>query len=177
MGCQRGHDGQGTSSTESDLSMLSSSGISSVESSLTELMVRCYSLVLLKCHNDSNNADLQQSLNMSGSSNSGVSTPSVNPFSNQGLQQQLSYQQQQALQNSKLQAALQQNGLAQLGSLTGNDMSPQSLQTLQTNLQNLQELANLQNLQAWQNLRNLQSLQAIIIFVKSRLSYSLHLFI
>lgn len=140
MGCQRGHDGQGTSSTESDLSMLSSSGISSVESSLTELM---------------------QSLNMSGSSNSGVSTPSVNPFSNQGLQQQLSYQQQQALQNSKLQAALQQNGLAQLGSLTGNDMSPQSLQTLQTNLQNLQELANLQNLQAWQNLRNLQSLQAI----------------
>lgn len=39
MGCQRGHDGQGTSPTESDLSMLSSSGISSVESSLTELMV------------------------------------------------------------------------------------------------------------------------------------------
>lgn len=40
MGCQRGHDGQGTSPTESDLSMLSSSGISSVESSLSELMVK-----------------------------------------------------------------------------------------------------------------------------------------
>ena len=40
MGCQRGHDGQGASPTESDLSMLSSSGISSVESSLTELMVK-----------------------------------------------------------------------------------------------------------------------------------------
>ena len=39
MGCQRGADVQGTSPAESDLSMLSSSGISSVESSLTELMV------------------------------------------------------------------------------------------------------------------------------------------
>lgn len=100
---------------------------------------------------------------MSGSSVSGTS-PGVNPFSSQGLQ--LSYQQQQqALQNSKLQAsfqaALQQSGLAQLGNLTGSDMSPQSLQTLQTNLQNLQELANLQNLQTWQNLRNLQSLQVV----------------
>lgn len=164
MGCQRGHDGQGASPTESDLSMLSSSGISSVESSLTELMVKplvAYVwqdvvMILLTLFY------FQQSLNMSGSSTSGVSPPSVNPFSNQGLQQQLTYQQQQALQNSKLQAALQQNGLAQLGSLTGNDMSPQSLQTLQTNLQNLQELANLQNLQAWQNLRNLQSLQVIL---------------
>lgn len=101
---------------------------------------------------------------MSGSSTSGVSPSNGNPFATQGLQQQLTYQQQQALQNSKLQAALQQNGLAQLGSLTGNDMSPQSLQTLQTNLQNLQELANLQNLQAWQNLRNLQSLQVILAY-------------
>lgn len=40
MGCQgRNNDGQGTTSTESDLSMLSTSGISSVESSLNELMV------------------------------------------------------------------------------------------------------------------------------------------
>ena len=100
-------------------------------------------------------------MHMSGSSGAGVSAS--NPFAAQGLQ--LSYQQQQQLQNSRLQAtlqaALQQSGLAQLGSLTGSDMSPQSLQTLQTNLQNLQELANLQNLQAWQNLRNLQSLQAM----------------
>lgn len=105
---------------------------------------------------------------MSGSSNSGMSTsPSVNPFGNQSMQQQqLSFQQQQqALQNSKiqaqLQAALQQNGLGQLGNLTGGDMSPQSLQTLMTNVQNLQELANIQNLQNWQNYRNFQSLQVI----------------
>lgn len=105
---------------------------------------------------------------MSGNSGSGVTPNSSNPFANQGIQQQqLSYQQQQqqALQNSKLQAqlqaALQQNGLSQLGSLTGSDMSPQSLQTLMTNVQNLQELANIQNLQAWQNYRNLQSLQVI----------------
>lgn len=40
MGCQgRGNDAQGTASTESDLSMLSTSGMSSVESSLNELMV------------------------------------------------------------------------------------------------------------------------------------------
>lgn len=41
MGCQRGsHDNsQGNSTNDSDLSLLSSSGISSVESSLTELMV------------------------------------------------------------------------------------------------------------------------------------------
>jgi hypothetical protein len=105
---------------------------------------------------------------MSGSSATGVSSPTVNPFAGQGLQMSSAYQQQAVSQMQKqqqssmasLQAALQQSGLAQLGSLTGNDLSsPQSLQTLQTNLQNIQELANLQNLQNLQSLRNIQSLQ------------------
>jgi len=54
MGCGQRHDGQSTSQNESDLSMLSSSGISSVESSLSELMVRTRIIRLIQFNLTSN---------------------------------------------------------------------------------------------------------------------------
>jgi len=84
-------------------------------------------------------------------------------------QQQLLFQQQQVVENrkthSQLQAYVQQIVLPQLGSLTIDDVSPQSVLMLLTKIENFQAvLGKALNLQNSQNYRNFQSYPVISYF-------------